>query len=118
MPGGKLHYPFWVPYELYGKVDLVYSPAAYHARNGWTGAQGLINVVETLAYFVYLYIVYAYGEQDNVQGRGAPDKNIMGRLQALSESRTLSGKPAAIAVMLCYSTALVTFSKTVLYCKS
>lgn len=116
MPGGKLHSPIWSPYELYGRIDYVYGLKALETQNGWTAAQGSVNMLETAAYLVYLYIVYAYGEQEPIQGRGAPSKNIMGQLRGLSESRTLSGKLAAWAVLLGYSTASLTFWKTILYC--
>ncbi|KXT13662.1 hypothetical protein AC579_4995 [Pseudocercospora musae] len=115
MPGGKFHKPLWIPYELYGTVDYVYGFKALESNNGWTAAQGWVNALETAAYGVYLYIVYKYGEQEPIQGRGAPDKSVMGQLRALSESRTLSGKYATGAVLLAYSTAFLTFWKTVLY---
>lgn len=117
MPGGKFHKPLWAPYELYGTVDHVYGFQALESNNGWTAAQGWVNALETASYLVYLYIVYNYGRQEAIQGRGAPDKNFMGRLKGLSESRTLSGKCATYAVLLAYSTAFLTFWKTVLYCK-
>lgn len=115
MPGGSLHSPLWKPYGLYGTIDHVYGFKAWDAHNGWTLAQGSVNALETGAYFVYLYLVYAYGQQDATQGRGAPDKDVMGRLKALSESRTVHGSVAAWAVVLAFSTAWLTFSKTVLY---
>lgn len=116
MPGGKLHW-IWAPYDLYGTVDYAYSMAALEDRYGWTGAQGFFNALETIAYLVYLYIVYTYGEQEPIQGRGAPSKSFMGQLRGLSESRTVYGRMAAIAVLLGFTTATVTWAKTVLYCK-
>lgn len=117
MPGGWLHKPIWGPYELYGRVDYVYGLPAWEAQSGWTAAQTYFNVLETLAYLVYLGLVYIYGEQEAVQGRGAPDRSTMGRFKSLSESRTLTGRVAIYAVLLGYSTTFLTFSKTVLYCK-
>ncbi|KAK5122255.1 hypothetical protein LTR85_004165 [Meristemomyces frigidus] len=76
MPGGSLHSPIWKPYGLYGTIDHVYGFKSYNAHNGWTLAQGSVNAVETAAYFVYLYLVYAYGQQETTQGRGAPDKGF------------------------------------------
>ncbi|KAK4539092.1 hypothetical protein LTR36_001930, partial [Oleoguttula mirabilis] len=115
MPGGFLHAPLWKPYGLYGTIDHVYGFKAYNAHNGWTLAQGSVNAVETAAYLLYLYLVYAHGEQAATQGRGAPDKAALGRLRGLGESRTVHGRVAAGAVVLAYSTAWLTFSKTVLY---
>jgi hypothetical protein len=135
MPGGKYHEPIWKPYGLYSTVDYVYGFKALEEENGWTAAQvssaeamtssrgvdaslqGCFNVMETIAYLVYLYLVYAYGQAEATQGRGAPDKSAMGPLYRLSESRTLTGKVAAYAVLLGYSTASLTFFKTVLYCQ-
>ena len=115
MPGGSLHWPLWAPYELYGTVDHVYGFKAWDAHSGWTAAQGTVNAIETIAYLVYLYFVYAYGEQEPRQGTGAPDKSFMGQLAALSESRTVHGEMAAWLVLGGYSIASVTFWKTVLY---
>ena len=115
MPGGSLHSPIWKPYGLYGTIDHMYGFKAWDAHNGWTLAQGSINAVETAAYFVYLYLVYAYGQQETTQGRGAPNQDAMGRLKALGESRTVYGRVATWAVLLGYSTAALTFAKTVLY---
>lgn len=115
MPGGSLHSPIWKPYGLYGTIDHVYGFKAYEAGNGWTAAQGYVNAVETVAYLVYLYMVYTYGQQEDTQGRGAPDQSTLGRFKALGESRTVYGKMATWAVLLAYSTAWLTFAKTVLY---
>ncbi|TKA71666.1 hypothetical protein B0A55_05288 [Friedmanniomyces simplex] len=115
MPGGALHSPLWVPYELYGRVDHVYGWKSYDAHNGWTAAQGAFNAVETAAYLWYLYLVYTYGRQDKRQGRGAPRREKMGWLEGLAQSRTVEGRVATWAVLVGYSTAWLTFSKTVLY---
>jgi hypothetical protein len=114
MPGGSLSW-FWHPYGMYGNVDKMYGFKAYNAHEGWTGAQGIINAFETAAYVGYLYIVYTCGEQDTIQGTGAPNKSSMGQLQALSESRTVTGRMAAWATVIAYSAATVTFWKTIIY---
>ena len=116
MPGGWAHKPLWTPYELYGRIDHTYGWKAYNANSGWTLAQGSLNALETLAYGAYLYLVYKYGEQEEVQGTGAPDKeDMVGKLKGLSESRTVYGRVAGGAVLLAYTAAQVTFWKTVLY---
>ncbi|KAF2717472.1 hypothetical protein K431DRAFT_334045 [Polychaeton citri CBS 116435] len=115
MPGGALHSPIWTPYGLYGQIDYTYGFEALYTGLGFTGAQATVNAIETTAYLVYLYVVYAYGEQDSQQGRGAPSKKTMGPLSGLSESRTLYGQPAARAVLLAFTTASITFAKTVIY---
>lgn len=39
--GGKYHF-LWQPYDLYGKIDLIYSRRFYEEFNGFTAAQGEI----------------------------------------------------------------------------
>ncbi|PFH56979.1 hypothetical protein XA68_15678 [Ophiocordyceps unilateralis] len=91
MEGGALHWPLWVPYKLYGEVDHIYGWKAFNARNGFTAAQGLLNLVETAMYLFYLGIFV-----------GSP-------------SRRLTGRPAAVAVLVGFSAAVMTLSKTLLY---
>jgi hypothetical protein len=99
MEGGSLHWPLYVPYKLYGEVDHVYGWKALEAGNGFTAAQGSLNVIETAMYLGYLWIFYKKG------------------VQATGGRRVLSGQPAAVAVLLAFSAAVMTLSKTVLYCK-
>jgi len=112
MPGGSLHWPLWAPYELYGKVDYIYGWKAFNEHNGFTSAQGTLNVIETLMYMYYAYVVYAYGEQSRARGRGAPSPGLVG---ILGESRVVSGQIGASAVLVAFSASVMTFSKTVLY---
>jgi len=112
MPGGSLHWPIWVPYELYGKVDYIYGWKAFNEHNGFTSAQGLLNVVETLMYGYYLYILFVFGKQSKGQGRGAPRVSTVG---FLGQQRFVDGKMGAVAVLVAYSAAVMTVSKTVLY---
>jgi hypothetical protein len=113
MPGGWLHWPIWSPYGLYGKVDYIYGWKAFDAHNGFTAAQGLLNLIETIVYLYYLYILYTYGTPSPAPGRGAPKSAKVG---FLGEQRYLTGKMAGVAVMVLYSGAMMTLSKTVLYC--
>jgi hypothetical protein len=115
MPGGKFQKPLWAPYELYGQVDHVYGWPAYNSGSGFTAAQSSMNVVEIIGYLYYLYLVYAYGRTEDVQGTGAPDKEHVG---SFSKSRTVHGKVAAKALIVLYGLALMTTSKTILYCMS
>ncbi|KAI2778942.1 hypothetical protein F4815DRAFT_218655 [Daldinia loculata] len=98
MEGGPLHWPVYAPYKLYGEVDHVYGWKAFHARNGFTSAQGALNVVETAMYLVYVGVYLGSGAA--VAGRA---------------TRVLSGRPAALAVVTAFSAAVMTLSKTVLY---
>ncbi|RDA82581.1 hypothetical protein CP532_0913 [Ophiocordyceps camponoti-leonardi (nom. inval.)] len=91
MEGGALHWPLWVPYKLYGEVDYIYGWKAFNARNGFTAAQGMLNLVESAMYLLYLGLFFR------------------------SPSRRLDGRPAAVAVLVGFSAAVMTLSKTVLY---
>ncbi|KAK4929645.1 hypothetical protein LTR49_003602 [Elasticomyces elasticus] len=62
MSGGILHTPLWAPYALYAEVDKVYGTKALEEHNGWTATQTSFNIVETVGYLTYLYLVYTYGE--------------------------------------------------------
>jgi hypothetical protein len=99
MPGGSLHWPVWAPYKLYGEVDHIYGFKAFHAGNGFTSAQGLLNAVETLLYVWYLWAWYFQGK---VSAEGV---------------RVVSGRAGARATLIGFSAAVMTFSKTFLYCK-
>ncbi|TPX35097.1 hypothetical protein SmJEL517_g02479 [Synchytrium microbalum] len=47
----------WGPYELYGKVDKVYSQEAYYRGDGFGTAQTWMNVVELAFQFGGIYLV-------------------------------------------------------------
>lgn len=93
MEGGSLHWPLWVPYKLYGEIDHVYGWKAINANNGFTAAQGSLNAVETSMYLVYLWMVYGQG------------------------TWRASGRQGATALVIGFSAAVMTLSKTVLYCE-
>lgn len=109
--GGAIAWPFYKPYELYGKVDPVYSPEAYYSGLGWTGAQGLGNIFETAAYFAYIWIVVKYGRSI---GKG---EGILGQLGAVGSRRTVEGYWGAVANLVGYTTLMITVAKSVLYCE-
>jgi hypothetical protein len=121
MPGGYLHDPIWKPYALYGTVDYVYGKYAWDRHDGFTAAQGSMNVVETLGYFAYLYLVFVYGKEViGSKGRGAPKAattSSSGLLQKLAAARTIGGQEAGAAVLILFAVSVMTLSKTVLYCK-
>lgn len=100
MPGGSLHEPLWVPYALYGEVDHMYGAKQWDARNPFAATQSLLNLAESLLYLAYLGLWYAYG--------AAP---------APGARRAVGGRVGALAVLLGFSAAVMTVSKTVLYCE-
>jgi hypothetical protein len=102
------------PEAIYSKVDYIYGFPAYDSGNGFPGAQSALNVIETLIYLAYLFIVYFHGQPTAAQGRGALAKETVGWL---AEGRNVNGKAAALAVLVGFSASLMTLSKTVLYSK-
>lgn len=114
MPGGSLHSPIWIPYALYGTIDYIYGWPAYNAHNGFTAAQGSLNVVESVFYMYYLWIVYKHGRPSSTKGRGAPKPSAIGWL---GEAKIVPGRAGAIASVVAFSAAIMTVSKTLLYCK-
>ncbi|CAG8951907.1 hypothetical protein HYFRA_00005711 [Hymenoscyphus fraxineus] len=109
MPGGSLHWPIWSPYELYGQIDYVYGWKAFNEQNGFTAAQGTLNVIETAMYLYYLYVVLSHGQKTKVLGKKRPvGSRIVGEL-------TVGGRQGAAAVLVGFSAAVMTLSKTVLY---
>ncbi|KAK4214291.1 hypothetical protein QBC37DRAFT_157374 [Rhypophila decipiens] len=99
MPGGSLHWPVWHLYELYGRVDGMYGFKQWNLNNGFTAAQGTMNLIESLLYIAYLGLWYR-----NAQPTG----------QKLAE-RVVSGRLGALAALIGFSAAVMTVSKTVLY---
>lgn len=112
MPGGKLHWPIYVPYDLYGRIDYIYGWKAFNERNGFTAAQTMLNLIETAMYTFYMYILFAHGKQSSKHGRGAPRPALAG---FLGQQRAVEGKMGALAVLVGYSAAVMTVSKTLLY---
>ncbi|KAJ7267237.1 hypothetical protein C8J57DRAFT_1327085 [Mycena rebaudengoi] len=60
MEGGDLHW-IWQPYSIYQNVDLVYGVEALKRGDGFTNAQSLLNVFETLFNIAYLYLAHVAG---------------------------------------------------------
>jgi hypothetical protein len=105
MPNGKYHAPLYKPYALYASVDYLYGFPAVEKNQGFTGAQGALNLIETALYAVYLYFVYAHGMVLKAESK------------ALFQKRRLVGKEAGLAVLIGFAAAIMTLSKTVLYCE-
>ncbi|KAK2767514.1 hypothetical protein FQN54_003671 [Arachnomyces sp. PD_36] len=113
MPGGWLHSPLWTPYALYGTIDYVYGWPAFNARNGFTAAQGFMNIIETLCLVFYLVVVFRHGETVNETGKKkAEEKGILG---SLIQDRAVEGRLGAVALLVLFSAMTMTLSKTLLY---
>jgi hypothetical protein len=103
MTGGKWHSPIYTPYALYATIDYLYGLPAWTRNDGFTGAQGWLNVMETLVYLAYVAIVYSSGQS---VGKGVfANKKVVGR-------------EGGLATLVGFSAAIMTLSKTILYCKS
>jgi len=98
MPGGALHRPLWVPYALYGEVDHMYGAKQWELRNPFAAGQSLMNAAETLLYLAYLGLWYAYAGP-----------------AAAGARRAVGGRVGGLAVLVGFSAAVMTVSKTVLY---
>lgn len=57
MLGGDLHW-IWSPYALYQTVDYVYGLPSWESKDGFPAAQSLLNVVESILNFIYLYLAH------------------------------------------------------------
>ncbi|KAL2020019.1 hypothetical protein VTK56DRAFT_8922 [Thermocarpiscus australiensis] len=99
MPGGSLHWPLWAPYALYGEIDHMYGFKQWNLGNGFTAAQGALNALETALYAAYVGIWYFYAQP-------APEPRAR---------RVVTGRAGALAVLLGFSAAVMTVSKTLLY---
>ena len=104
MPGGHLHSPVWKPYALYGVVDHVYGWPAFDAKDGFTGAQSSMNVLEVLGYLLYLGVVWRKG---GGEGKGP---GVKGRL-----GERVEGRWGAAAALGGFAVSVMTLSKTLLY---
>jgi hypothetical protein len=95
-------------------MDYIYGWKAFNEHNGFTAAQTMLNIIETAMYIYYLYIVYAYGRPSTSHQRGASKPSTAA---VLGQQRYVDGKKGALAVLIVHSAAVMTVSKTVLYCK-
>lgn len=111
MPGGNLHSPIWAPYKLYGQIDYVYGWPAWEAKDGFSAAQSVLNLVETLGYISYLVLVFG--------SELKAERHVKGRLKSPGVlERRVEKEKGVVAVMLGFALGIMTLSKTILYCKS
>ncbi|KIX06191.1 uncharacterized protein Z518_04165 [Rhinocladiella mackenziei CBS 650.93] len=109
MPGGKLHWPLWVPYSVYCTVDYTYGWPAYNGHVGFTAAQATLNAVETAMYIYYWTIIVSNADE------GFFSFVDMNEFLTGSSDRAVSGPGVGTAVVVLFSAAVMTLSKTVLY---
>lgn len=111
-PGGAIYNPLYVPYALYGKVDKIYGIEAWEQRNGFTAAQGTLNVAETVGYLAYLWVVWQYGTGG---GGGAERGWLAEALKTLGFDGPVGGGWGGVACAVGYATSVCTVSKTVCF---
>lgn len=113
MAGGKLQWPIWKPYEVYAAIDHVYGWPGWESGDGFGGAQGALNAVETVLYGLYMMIVYNHG-LPTTAGTGLQAEGFGAWL---SGGRKVHGKQGNRALIIGFAAAVMTLSKTTLYCR-
>lgn len=111
MPGGKYHEPIWKLYAIYGTVDYIYGWPAFNNHVGFTAAQASLNVVETVMYIYYAIVIYKNSTRSLLSAR-----DMKGFFLG-EEDKSVRGPGVAKGVLYLFSAAVMTLSKTVLYCK-
>ncbi|OQV03179.1 hypothetical protein CLAIMM_08257 [Cladophialophora immunda] len=109
MPGGKFHSPVWSLYALYGTVDYVYGWPAWDGHVGFTAAQASLNVIETVMYIYYLSTILSIGTDGLLSCRTVHGFFLGER------DKSVRGPGVATAVVVLFSAAVMTLSKTILY---
>lgn len=112
MAGGALQWPIWKPYEIYAAIDHVYGQPGWDNKDGFGGAQGALNAVETVLYGLYVMIIYNHSLPAPA-GTGIQVGQGIGAW--LSGARKVRGKAGNRAVVIGFAAAVMTLSKTVLY---
>ncbi|KAF2994351.1 hypothetical protein E8E13_000694 [Curvularia kusanoi] len=113
MEGGALQWPIWKPYEIYASIDYVYGKPGWESNDGFGGAQGALNAVETILYGLYVMIIYNHSVAAPT-GTGLDVKGE-GWTAWLSGGRKVRGKQGNRALLIGFTAAVMTLSKTVLY---
>ncbi|KAF8150926.1 hypothetical protein B0H34DRAFT_156886 [Crassisporium funariophilum] len=62
MEGGDLRW-FWSGFDIYERIDNVYSVKGYHEKAGFAPAAAVLNLVETSLNLVYLLLVHVTPRQ-------------------------------------------------------
>lgn len=96
-PGGKWHRPLFEPMVQWSNTDRIYGELGWENSEGFTAAQGVINILEVTLYMMYFVIVWRHG--------GGFRRTSFG------------GRPAAWAVLIGFGAGVVTATKTALYCR-
>lgn len=112
MAGGALQWPIWKPYEIYASIDHVYGWPGWENKDGFGGAQGVLNAVELVLYGLYAMILYNHSVP-TTGGTGVQLSEGVGGF--LAGGRKVRGKTGNRALLIGFAAAVMTLSKTVLY---
>jgi hypothetical protein len=113
MAGGAIQWPIWKPYEIYASIDHVYGWPGWENHDGFGGAQGLLNAVELVLYGLYALVIYNH----SVPTTGGTGLQLSeGVSKFLAGGRKVRGKTGNRALIIGFAAAVMTLSKTVLYC--
>jgi len=112
MKGGALQWPIWKPYEIYAAIDLVYGQPGWDNKDGFGGAQGVLNAVELVLYALYALTIYNHSLPAPA-GTGIQVRK--GVSAWLSGGRKVRGNSGNRALIIGFAAAVMTLSKTVLY---
>ena len=89
--------PLFEPMRSWATVDRIYGEQGWYEREGFTAAQGVVNMLEVTLYMIYVGIVFRNSKAPSLSGFG--------------------GKTAAWAVLIGFGAGVVTATKTSLYCR-
>ncbi|XP_014554270.1 hypothetical protein COCVIDRAFT_28664 [Bipolaris victoriae FI3] len=112
MAGGALQWPLWKPYETYAAIDYVYGWPGWENHDGFGAAQGVLNAIELILYGIYALTVYNHG-QPAAGGTGVEVSKDKGGFFA--GGIKVRGKSGNRAVLIGFTAAVMTLSKTILY---
>jgi hypothetical protein len=114
MAGGAIQWPLWKPYEIYASIDHVYGWPGWEKKDGFGGAQGVLNAVELVLYGLYALIMYNHSTSA-AGGTGLQLEEGCGKW--LAGGRKVRGNVGNRALIIGFAAAVMTLSKTVLYCE-
>lgn len=102
MPGGAIHRPFWLAYELYGEVDHLYGIKGLERGDGLVTAYAIINLLESVSYMWCAWKLFQQGDSYH-------------RRRAWLQERFLNGYMGSKVLLVIFATSLVVCVKTFLY---
>jgi hypothetical protein len=106
MPGGPIHRPLWIPYEIYGRVDYLYGIPGLERGDGLVAAFAVINFLEST---LYLWCAWKLFSESKISQY---DEG------AWFQERYIEGCMGNKVLLVMFATSLTVCTKTILYGKS